>query len=234
MKPRLITLLTMGRALDNARDRKGAYTLRYVNKFPKFTPAAPAARAAMEALPASHSGAAAQSSLFGAPGAGAVAAPPEQKAERADQSNRSDPTDRTDRTSQASQPPQPAAPKSRFPRFLKLSAFLAAVFAVVPKTAARFRGRLRFRTGESRPRAQAELALEKVTVVRNDLSEADLEVVAVQPKPENPPAAEAPAGGPAGNPWKRVRARWAKQKNPQPFAPGPQAGSRADRAQTTC
>jgi hypothetical protein len=40
MKTPLIKLLTMGHTLERARDRTGAYTLRYVNKFPKFQPVA--------------------------------------------------------------------------------------------------------------------------------------------------------------------------------------------------
>jgi hypothetical protein len=75
------------------------------------------------------------------------------------------------------------------------------------------------------------LALEKVTVLRNDLSDADLVVVAVQPKPEDSRAPEAPACEPAGNPWTRVTARWVKLKKPAPAA---QAGPPANREQTPC
>jgi hypothetical protein len=111
---------------------------------------------------------------------------------------------------------------------------LGAGLAVVPKSGAWLRGRLRSGGADSRPRAQAELALEKVTVLRNDLSEADVVVVAAQPKPEDPGAAAAPAGGPGGNPWKRVASRWAKSKDRTPFAAARQAGRRADRTQTPC
>jgi hypothetical protein len=71
----------------------------------------------------------------------------------------------------------------------------------------------RSKTVDARPRAQAELALEKVTVVRNDLTEADLVVVTAERKATAPdvssPAkvAERPA---ARNPWKPVTARWVK------------------------
>jgi hypothetical protein len=85
---------------------------------------------------------------------------------------------------------------------------------VVPKTAARVRGRLRSPAADPRPRAQGELALEKVTVLRNDLSDADLVVVAVQPKPEDSRAVQADSRAPDGNTWTRVTARWIKLKNP--------------------
>jgi hypothetical protein len=50
--------------------------------------------------------------------------------------------------------------------------------------------------------------LEKVTVLRNDLSESDLVIVPVARK-----AAEAPPARIAGNPWSRVTARWIKLKD---------------------
>ena len=102
-----------------------------------------------------------------------------------------------------------------------LSAFLAAGVAFVPKTAARIRDRLRSPAADSRPRAQAELALEKVTVLRNDLSDSDLVVVAVQRKPEDSREAPAETRPPAGNPWTRVAARWVTLKNPGDLAQTP-------------
>lgn len=64
---------------------------------------------------------------------------------------------------------------------------------------------------DSRPRAQAELALEKVTVLRNDLSEADLVVVAVEPKKEDPKASN-PASSQTEIPGARPTARWIELK----------------------
>jgi hypothetical protein len=197
MKNRLITLLTMGHTLDRAKDRTGAYTLRHVNKFPKFRPVARGA--AKAPLPASHAAPSAQPLLFAAAKAPAAALP-------------------QDRSDRAYPPP---APKPRFLWFAKLGAFLAAAVAFVPKTAARIRGGLRPPPANSRPHAQAELALEKVTVIRNDLSDADLVVVAVQPKPEDSRAAQAEARAPAGNPWTRVTARWIKLKRPAELAQMP-------------
>jgi len=101
------------------------------------------------------------------------------------------------------------------------------VVAFVPKTLARIRGRLRSPPADSRPRAQAELALEKVKVIRNDLSDADVVVVAVQPRAEDSRAPQAEAGGPSGNPWTRVTARWIKLKSP---AEGASLASVAPRA----
>jgi hypothetical protein len=231
MKTRLITLLTMGRTLDRARDRKGAYTLRHINQFPKFGPAARAAAAGSP--PAGASAPSAQPSLFAGPKAPAAAAPPVKKADRAGQA---DPTDRAEQAKPSHPPP---APGDRFLAFAKLSALLAAAAAVVPKTAAGIRGRLRSRGADARPRAQAELALEKVTVLRNDLSDADLVVVEVQPKTEDSRAAEAPVREPAANTWTRVTARWIKLKNPaedgSPASVAPEARARrpADWARTS-
>ncbi|MGA2557372.1 MAG: hypothetical protein ABSG04_13975 [Verrucomicrobiota bacterium] len=97
---------------------------------------------------------------------------------------------------------------------MKIEAFFVAAAAFVPKSAARLRGRLFSPPADSGPRAQAELALEKVKVMRNDLADADLVVVAVQAKPEGPCAARAEGREPAANPWTRVAARWIKLKNP--------------------
>ncbi len=223
MKKRLITLLTMGHTLDRAKDRTGAYSLRNVNKFPKFGPAARAAAAGP--LPASQAAPSAQPVLFAAAKAPAAALP-ENRAERAD------PADRTDRV------PPPQAPKVFFRRCAKLGAFLAAVVAFVPKTVAHLRDRLGAPSADAGPRAQAELALEKVRVIRNDLSDADVVVVAVQARPEDSRAAKAEGGGAAGNPWTRVTARWIKLKSPgqdeslESVAPRAPAASPAELAQT--
>jgi hypothetical protein len=97
---------------------------------------------------------------------------------------------------------------------MKIKAFFAASVGFVPNSFARLRGKLRSASGDSRPRAQAELALEKVKVIRNDLSDADLVVVAVQARPEDPCAAKAEGREAAGNPWARVAARWIKLTGP--------------------
>jgi hypothetical protein len=205
MKNRLITLLTMGHTLERAKDRTGAYSLRNVNKLPKLRPFARAAAAARP--PAGPAAPSAQPLLFAAAKAPAAALP-ENPVNQTDQTDRSDRSDRSDQDH-----PLPA-PKVRFLRFAKLGAFLAAVVAFVPNTVARLRGGLRSPPADSRPRAQAELALEKVKVIRNDLSDADVVVVAVQPKAEDFRAAQAEARQPAGNPWTRVTARWVKLKSP--------------------
>jgi hypothetical protein len=65
-----------------------------------------------------------------------------------------------------------------------------------------------------------------VTVLRNDLSEADLMVVKVQQTKGNEDRSGA-AGGPASiNTWTRATARWIKLKSP---APQSEAGSAPDR-----
>ena len=243
MKTRLITLLTMGHTLDGAKDRKGAYTLRNVNKFPKF--GSVTRTGAGGASHASHAAPSVQPSLFEAPKAPVVVAPPKEAADGKDGTNG------THRTDQPQPPQPPRARKDWFRWFAKSGAWLPAAAAFLPRTAARAWGRFRSPAADSRPRAQGELALEKVTVLRNDLSDSDLVVVAVQPKAEEPRAAQAGApepgnapvtGGigltgparcaertaqrgvpashdrhktePAGNPWTRVTARWIKLKNP--------------------
>jgi hypothetical protein len=240
MKKRLITLLTMGRTLDRARDRKGAYTLRYVNKIPKF---GPAARTPAGTPPAEHSGAVAQSPLFGGAEVPAAVVAAEDKVDAADGKNGNNGTDEANESGRVNaKGGEQAAPKAAgrgwSGGFAKLLSFLAAAFAVVPKAAARVWGRLRPRGTDSGPRAQAELALEHVKVVRNDLSDADVVVVAAQPKPEEHRSAAAPAAAPAaghgGNPWKRVTARWAEQKTRSPFAPAEPVGRAAERKQTPC
>ena len=77
-----------------------------------------------------------------------------------------------------------------------------------------------------RPRAQAELALEKVTVLRNDLSESDLVVV-----PSLRRASETQAATPPVNAWSRVTARWIKLEEPAP--PAAVAGTEARSGQWT-
>jgi hypothetical protein len=67
---------------------------------------------------------------------------------------------------------------------------------------------------DPRPRAQAELALEKVTVLRNDLSEDGLVVIKVAQKSESSVASPALNGPAVLNPWTRATARWIKLKDP--------------------
>jgi hypothetical protein len=100
---------------------------------------------------------------------------------------------------------------SPFPFLQFLKAHLARVFTFNSRSPAH----------DSRPRAQAELALEKVTVLRNDLSEADLVVVTVERKAENPEAAHS-AGGQPAKPARRPSARWIQLKGePAPGDSGP-------------
>jgi hypothetical protein len=64
-----------------------------------------------------------------------------------------------------------------------------------------------------KPLVQAELSLEGVKVVRNDLSDSDLEVVTTRPAKPEAPAVKAPTAtperAPAGSPWSRVAERMA-------------------------
>jgi hypothetical protein len=211
MKTPLITLLTMGHTVDGGRDRKGVYSLRNVNKLPKLRPMARPA----SAKPACGGGGApaAQASLFAAPRTPAPAAPtlaalPTGKADEKNRKN--EPEGKADTGKRAA----PAARKGWFRRLWSFSGFLKAGAGILPRTAARLCGRLRSPKADARPRAQAELALEKVTVLRNDLSEADLVVVAVERKPEDSRSAQPPAAEPGRNAWTRATARWIKLKNP--------------------
>ena len=85
MKTRLITLLSMGHTLDPVKDRTGAYTLRHVNKFPKFRPVARAA--AVTPPPARQAAPSAQPMLFEGAKAPAAVAPPQNSPDRADQAH---------------------------------------------------------------------------------------------------------------------------------------------------
>jgi hypothetical protein len=214
MKSRLITMLKKGRVLDWAEDRTGAYSLRNVNKLPKLRRVAPAVASAPAPQP----------SLF--EDAKAPETPPPERA--ADPTNSTNPSNSSDQARRAAEPPNAGAvargasdasdalTRAGFLHSakLKLKARFAAALAFVPGRLARLRGRLHVSSADARPRAQAELALEKVKVMRNDLSDADLVVVAVQARPEDPCAAKAGGNEPGGNPWKRVAARWIKLKGP--------------------
>jgi hypothetical protein len=114
---------------------------------------------------------------------------------------------------------------------MKITTLFAAVVGFVPGKLARLRGKGHSRSADAPPRAQAELALEKVKVVRNDLSDADLVVVAVQARPEDPCAAKAEGREPGGNPWTRVAARWIKLKGPAEEAGPAAVATPAPRAQ---
>ena len=217
MKTPLIKLLTMGHTLERARDRPGAYSLRYVNKFPQLRPVARVA--GVGPPPAGHCApAAAQPSLFEAPKIPAAGVAAESAPTGTERTEGTKGTNLTGTTVQAR---PPAAPKVHFRWMTSLSAFLAAGVAFIPKTAVRIRDRLRSPAADPRPHAQAELALEKVTVLRNDLSDSDLVVVAVQRKPEDSRDAPAKTRPPAGNAWTRVAARWVALKNPEDLAQTP-------------
>jgi len=230
MKNRLITLLKMCHTLDWAKDRTGVYSLRHVNQFPKFERVARTAAVApspqnladptdrtdrtdqaKQAAQPPQPGVATREScaLVGR----AVHCPPH------DGGDPEVPQPIVDGGQGTARPASPALAAMTSAGFLqsaklKIKAFFVAAAAFVPENVARLRGRLFSPPADPRPRAQAELALEKVKVMRNDLADADLVVVAVQAKPEEPCAARAEGREPAANPWTRVAARWIKLKNP--------------------
>jgi hypothetical protein len=78
-----------------------------------------------------------------------------------------------------------------------------------------FQGRPKLSTSAvprfGKPLLQGELSLDSIKVVRNDLSDSDLELVPVRPAPE--PASEVPAlktttkPGPSGQAWSRMGSR---------------------------
>jgi hypothetical protein len=92
------------------------------------------------------------------------------------------------------------------------------VRAIASEWAARL-SPMRFRAGDklvlkpgpvrlSNAPVQGELSLDKVKVVRNDLTDADLEVVRVRPAlPKGEPLLPAVAGGAAESPWVRFATR---------------------------
>lgn len=223
MKMNHLALLTMGRSLIRLKDRTGAYKLPTGKPFPEF--GANGRRKAVLTSAVRAPVPAAQANLFEAPKAPAVAAPAGTVALAQSAPLPSGPP-------KSSAAPVPSAPSywsraasaggrlwSRFPGKFSWPAWMVRVprvFQFGSPSAAHV----------SHPQAQTELALEQVTVLRNDLSEADLTVVKVQPKKENVEASGA-TGGPASiNTWTRATARWIKLKN---TAPQSEAGSAPER-----
>jgi len=212
MKNRLVKLLKMGHVLDWAEDRAGVYSLRYVNKFPKFRRApriapatsSPGAVAASNPEPSLFESAKTQPVEAASPSVPVPPSPPNNSAPPA--------------VSPSAAAPEPTASVAPAPlanrgAFIKLKGVLAACVAFVPKICARCRAKFFPPATDPRTHAQAELALENVKVICNDLSDADLVVVAVQAKPEDPCAAKTAGGGElAESAWPHASARWIKLK----------------------
>ena len=227
MKMRLISLLTLGRTLDHAKDRSGAYSLHKVNEFSKLGSARPVASAPPLPVAASPAPAAVvvQPSLFEgdpkpADSAKATETPNGQDpfrgahAPRVCRSAPSPTVPASPPTSVAPNPkssPAPAAKKTGSSLWRAPKTIMLAACSFAARPAVRLLTKFRRPAADLRPRAQAELALEKITVQRNDLSEADVMVVPAEKKRPEPPEAK-PASAP--NPWKGVSARWINRKRP--------------------
>jgi hypothetical protein len=200
MKARILPFFGLARTLIRVKDRTGVYKLPDGNMVPNFTTAGRRRAMQTSAAPAPAPGV--QPVLFAAipeavriPMAAPAAAPVQSFAP-------------------APHPPlppkdQPSAVKSIFSDgWNKICALRPKLPSLRLRAPALFRSRSR--ALDARPRAQTELALEKVTVIRNDLSEADLVVVAVERKPEEPQSIPASGIAAGQNPWTRVTARWIK------------------------
>jgi hypothetical protein len=217
MKMRLISLLTLGRTLDHARDRSGVYSLRKVNEFSKLGSARtvgtpPAASAVTVAAPV----AVAQPLLFDGAEASAPAPAraPATKTVESETPMKLVPVPPPEVKVAA---PRPAPNPDRKSLWQSAKKPLLDGCAAAMKPVIRTWGKLRRPAADLRPRAQAELALEKVTVLRNDLSEADVTVVAPE-RNRGEPRERKPATGP--NPWKEATARWINLKSPAEKATG--------------
>jgi hypothetical protein len=215
MKTNLATLLMMGRTLVRVKDRTGAYKLPNGKAFPQFGLGGRQRVVHPSAVRAPAPSA--QPSLFEgleAPAAPAPGAPLPPQPPVA-------PPASTASTAQGVR-----APGFFFLWLAKLSGAFAAVgrwikmpkLPPLPRFAPRvprmFKFGRRSKALDVRPQAQAELALEKVTVLRNDLSESDLVVVTVERKAEDRQRPNAPGGETVARPWARVTARWIKLKSP--------------------
>jgi len=217
MKMSLISLLTLGRTLDHAKDRTGAYSLRKVNEFSKLgTATRPAAApSAPLPVPAGAPVEVAQPTLFEAAEPEAPAAVPSKvPAAQTCAAIAPDVLVAPRKEKENAEPSRKKeVGKSRMESvrgtFVAMGKFGARPLAGIWR-------KFRKPAADLRPRAQAELALEKVTVIRNDLSDADLVVVAAPKQPE--PAKSKPAVGP--NPWARATARWINLKAPAEAAAG--------------
>ena len=204
-----VSLWTMGKSLFRMDDRKGIYKLPTGNAIPHF--GSGGRTGAVHPPAVRPAGPAEQAGLFGGeespPAPIAVSAP------------------------QSAPPPSPAVPKA--PTAAAVSPILAAppkksifrrlvgaltapvkkVWTLVswlnPRSSSEsvFKSRRRALAFDFRPRAQGELALEKITVLRNDLSESDLVVV-------NQSGGE-PANSSHAKPRMGVAARWIDLKRPE-------------------
>jgi hypothetical protein len=224
MKKHPLALLTMGRSLIRLKDRNGVYKLPTGKMFPEFG----ASGRRKGVLPAAvrAPAPATQANLFEAPKeAVAAVAPPMPLVNPAVAAPR------------PSTPPKAVAAKvPSGPSYISRAAStIGRWWEKILKTIAWPKWGLRvprvFQFGapsvaqDSRPRAQTELALQQVTVLRNDLSEADLTVVKVAAK--KPAAPDAGAGTGGNTAWTRATARWIKGKSPRkddgtlPEGPGP-------------
>jgi hypothetical protein len=211
MKKHPLAFLTMGRSLIRLKDRAGVYKLPTGKTFPEFGTSGRRKEVLPSAVRAPAP--ATQTNLFEAPKTHVAVAPEAPVA----------PIKTMPVPVPFSTAKVISAPKLAEPSFFSRAS--VAVWRWWFQFSKKFFGsgwKLRvpkvFQFGgqsmahDSRPRAQTELALEQVTVLRNDLSEADVTVVKVAAKKEK----LSDAGGPAvSKAWSRATARWIKGKSPQ-------------------
>lgn len=167
----LIHLLSVGRSLKKSKDQTGVYRERMA--LPRFD--AGSTLPATPTLPESRSLVTSQPSLFSR----LVAAPTEEELSVGAQDKRA--------ATPAAAAPKPAVAAS--PRPVAAPAPTAAPLSPVvpaPRKEAKWKSMIKALFGiRSKPverRVQIELSLDRVTVVRNDLSDSDLEVVQRRPQ----------------------------------------------------
>jgi hypothetical protein len=203
-----LCLLTKGRTFKDMADRPGAYKLLANRALPKFTAGRRAPSGPLHSAPQT-----AQTSLFEQPPAAVKATVVEARKSAAP-------------PVETVKPSQPVVSKSPFAQDAKTSKMACA--RGVWRRSVRFCKRLiqRFVFGrKGRPvhetTVQTELALEKVTVMRNDLNEDDLEVVLVERTvgTGEKPLARLSKMEMTGEAWNRLTAPFRKKSSENAFSP---------------
>jgi hypothetical protein len=203
-----LCLLTKGRTFKDMAARPGAYKLPANRALPKFT-----AGGRPPSGPAHSAPQTAQTSLFEQPPAAVKATVVETRKSVAP-------------PVETARPSQPVVLKSPFAQAAKTSE-KACARGVWRRTASFCKGLVqRFVFGrKGRPvhetTVQTELALEKVTVMRNDLNEDDMEVVLVERKvgTGEKPLARLSKMEMTGEAWSRLTAPFRKKGSENAFSP---------------
>ena len=159
----LMNLLTLGHSFEGAKDRPGTYKLRTGAALPKFAPV----KRPIGLTPAPIlEKAAAQTSLFDSKNVATHLRQAEKTLAVNQQTQMNTTTQKSDSPTSSQTSAKPALPVSKLHVWTHWTQALKELLFSQHS-----------RRKITRPAIQAELVLEKVAVMRNDLSDADLEVV---------------------------------------------------------